>query len=245
MNYIIEFNPYINNDIDLSYLETIEKKIQNKISLTTKETNDFLSTIIYLARYKINPNLDNYDNKCDLAQSILYYYFNNLGCNIHPLTTQNTIVSNIIGHSFLTLELKVNDKIQTYLIDPTYIQFFRKEKCNKDNYYISPKHPDYILLTPDPGYFIKEEMKENASFLLTYGYIPLTEVTAQMYGDSFYNTKTGTNPINLKYQTIPGYVYINAFTKGNEQLSKTEEELINKNLSIIPFQEITSKEKKR
>lgn len=111
MNYIINFNPYINLDINLLYLETIEKKIQNKISLTTKEANDFLSIIVYLTRCKINPNLDNYDNKCDLAQSILYYYFKNLECNIHPLTTQNTIHPNIVGHSFLTLELKVNDKI--------------------------------------------------------------------------------------------------------------------------------------
>lgn len=245
MNYIIEFKPYTNNDTNLPYLENIEKKIQNKISITNQEIFDFLNTIIYLTRYKINYNLDNYDNKCDLAQSILYYYFNNLGCNVHPLTTQNTITNNIVGHSFLTLELQVDNKSQFYLIDPTYIQFFRKEKCNKDNYYISPKYPDYILLTPDPGFFIKEEMKEQASFLLNHRYILLNEATAQMYGDSFYNTKTGTNPTNLKYQTIPGFVYLNAFTKGHVKLSNKEEELIAKNISITPFQESTNKGKKR
>lgn len=87
-------------------------------------------------------------------------------------------------------------------------------------------------------------MKERASFLLNYGYILLDENTAQMYGDSFYNTKTGINPINLKYQTIPGFVYINAFTKGHEKLSNKEEELITKNLSITPFQELTNKKKR-
>lgn len=122
--------------------------------------------------------------------------------------------------------------------------FSKKEKCNKDNYYISPKYPDHILLTPDPGFFIKEEMKEHASFLLNYGYILLEENTAKMYGDSFYNTKTGINPNNLKYQIIPGFVYINAFTKGYEQLSKKEEELIDKNLYIISFQELTNKKKR-
>lgn len=215
------------------------------MSITSKEANDFLSIVIYLTRYKINPNIDNYDNKCDLAQSILYYYLNNLDCEVHPLTTQNTITNNIVGHSFLTLKLQVDNQIHSYLIDPTYIQFFKKEKCNKDNYYINPKYPDYILLTPDPGFFIKEEMKENAIFLLNHGYILLNETTAQMYGDSFYNTKTGTNPSNLKYQTIPGFVYLNAFTKGHVKLSNKEEALIAKNLSITPFQELTNKEKKR
>lgn len=60
MNYIIEFNPYTNPNIDLQYLENIEKKIQNKMSITSKEANDFLSIVIYLTRYKINPNIDNY-----------------------------------------------------------------------------------------------------------------------------------------------------------------------------------------
>lgn len=236
MNYIIEFTPHIENNINYNYLSDIEYKIKNKISLTNEELNNFLNTIIYLTRYKIDPNLNNYDYKCDLAQSILYYYLKKLDCNIHPLSTQNSITSNITGHSFITLELLVNNKLTHYLLDPTYIQFFKHDKCTKNNYYIHPSYKDYILLTPDPGYFIQDNMKEQAKFLLNHGYIELTEPTAQMYGDSFYNTKTGPNTNNLKYQSIPGFIYLNSFTKNSTTLSKTEEELINQELYIPSFQ---------
>jgi len=244
MNYIINFNPYINNNIDIEYLSTIETKILNNESITNKELIYFLNTIIYLTRLKLNNNLDNFDNKCDLAQSILYYYFKNLNCNIHPSMTQNVITNNIIGHSFLTLELNVDNKLKYYLLDPTYIQFFKTDKCRTENYYISPNYPDYILLTPNPGFFIHQNMKEQAKKLLDNGYIELTEEIAKMYGDSFYNTKTGTNPKNLTFMSIPGEIYINSFLKGKEPLSKTEEELINLNLNI-PLAKHQTTNKKR
>lgn len=236
MNYIIDFNPYIANNLDNKYLSEIENKIQNKLSVTNEELSNFLKTIIYLTRYKINPNLDNYDYKCDLAQSILYYYFKNLNCNIHPLTTQDSITNNITGHSFLTLELLVDNKLQHYLLDPTYIQFFKKDKCTKENYYIHPSYPNHILLTPDPGFFIKDNMIDSTKFLLDNGYIELNEDTASMYGDSFYNTKTGITKMPITYQNIPGFIYLNSFTKGSTQLSKTEQDLINNDLFIPYFQ---------
>ena len=232
MNYIIEFTPHITYYIDIKYLSDIEHKITNKISITNEELTYFLDYIIYLTRYNINPSLDNYDFKCDLAQSILYYYLKNLNCNIHPLTTQNSITNNITGHSFITLELIVNNESKYYLLDPTYIQFFKINKCNKDAYFIHPIYKNHVLLTPDPGFFIQENMKENAKFLLNHGYIELNEKTAQMYGDSFYNTKTGNNPNPYKFNSIPGSIYLNAFTKGYTQLSKTEQELIDNNLNI-------------
>lgn len=245
MEYIINFNPHTITNINIYYLSNIENKIKNKISLTTEETNNLLNIIIFITRKNINPNFDNYDNKCDLAQSILYYYFKNLDCNIYPSMTQNSITNNIIGHSFLTLELNVNNQKKYYLLDPTYIQFFKKNKCTKENYYISPKFPDYIILTPDPGYFIKEEMKDACTHLLNYGYIELNEETAKMYGDSFYNTKSGTNPKTLKFETIPGKIYISSFIKGKEPISKTEEELINHNLHICPIMNLIKPNKTR
>lgn len=244
MEYIYNYTPYTTINIDFYYLSNIENKIKNNISISNEEATNFLNLIVFLTRQNINPNLDNYDNKCDLAQSMLYYYFKNLNCNIYPSMTQNVITNNIIGHSFLTLELLVNNKKIYYLLDPTYIQFFKKDKCTKNNYYISPKFPDYVLLTPDPGYFIKQEMKDKCTFLLNHGYIELTEETAKMYGDSFYNTKTGTNPNTLKYESIPGEIYINAFIKGKEALSKTEEELINSNLHITKISNIIQQSNK-
>lgn len=235
MNYITNFTPHIPNYIDEEYLSTIELKCINKESLSKEEINYLLSTIIYIVRYKINKNLDNYDYKCDLAQSILYYYFKNLNCNIYPSTTQNAITSSIIGHSFLTLEITVDNQTKYYLLDPTYIQFFKQSNCNKEKYYINPKYPDHILLTPDPGFFIQESMKQQCILLLNNGFIELTEDIAKMYGDSFYNTKTGTDPKTLTFQSIPGDIYLKSFIKGKEKLSKTTEELLEQNLYIKPF----------
>lgn len=226
MTYIQNFKPVIIENIDYSYLKEIEQKIIEKKSLNSGEQSYFLDVISYLTRVKINPNLNNYDYSCDLAQSILYHYLNNLNCKLYPAMTQNIISKEITGHSFLCLKLLVENKEQLYLLDPTYIQFFKQEKCSKDNYFISKKYNNKVLLTPDPGYFIQEHQKNNAEFLLNHGYINLTEETAKMYGDSFLNTKQGREVSNLKYESLPGNFYLEAFRKGNEKLSKTEEELL-------------------
>ena len=174
MNYIVDFDPINISDIDIVYYANIENKIINGESLTLKEVNDFLDIINYIVRSKINPNLDNYDNKCDLAISILYHYLKNLNSNVYSCVTHKSITESIVGHSFLTLQLFVDGKIKNYLIDPTYIQFFKKGKCSENNYYISTNYNNMILLTPDPGYFIKEEMKHHCIFLLNHGYMELT-----------------------------------------------------------------------
>ena len=245
MNYILDFNPVNINNINMEYCADVENKIVSRESLTQKEVNDFLDTINYIVRSKINPNLDNYDNKCDLAISMLYHYLKKLNCNVFSLTTQASITNSIIGHSFLTFQILVEGKIKNYLIDPTYIQFFKKDKCTHNNYYVSPMYQDIVLITPDPGFFIKNEMKDSCNFLLNHGYIELTEEMARMYGDSFYNTKTGVSYSNLTYQTIPGSVYINSFMKDNDYVSKTEKELEELDLNIKPFKEQLETIKKR
>lgn len=245
MNYIINFSPINISNINNIYYVEIENKIINKESLTQKEVNDFLDIINYIVRLKINPNLDNYDNKCDLAVSILYHYFKKLNCSVFSSTTQTSITNSITGHSFLTLQLFVDGKIQNYLLDPTYIQFFKKDKCTEGNFYTSPIYKDILLLTPDPGFFIKEEMKECCTYLLNHGHMELTEKNARMYGDSFYNTKTGISYSNKTYQTIPGSVYINSFMKCSDSVSKTEEELEEQGLNIKLFNENLETIKKR
>lgn len=233
MNYIIDFNPIVINNVNEEKISEIEYKIINNISISKEEIKYLLDYIIYLTRYKINSNLDNYENKCDLSQSMIYYYFQQLNCNIYPCMTQNVITSNIIGHSFLVISLLVDDKIENYLLDPTYIQFFTKEKCNNNKYFLNPNPPYNILITPDPGYFIKQEDLLIINNLINQGYETLTEDIARIYGDSFYNTKTGELEKNFK--SIPGNIYINAFLKGKESISKTITELEESNLLIEPI----------
>lgn len=239
MNYIIDFKPIVINDIDEEKISEIEYKITNNIFISKEEVKYLLDYVIYLTRYKINSNLDNYENKCDLAQSMLYYYFKELNCNIYPCMTQNVITNNIIGHSFLIINLLVNNQKVNYLVDPTYIQFFTKEKCSDNKYFINHNPPYNILITPDPGYFIKKEDIQLIKDLINKGYETLTEDIARIYGDSFYNTKTGESDKNFK--SISGNIYINAFLKGKENISKTIIELEENNLIIAPIY----KDKKR
>jgi len=231
MEYIIDFEYFVPTEIDTELLLNIENKIRNNCDLTEEEAKLFLNNLNYLVRYKINPNLMDYTFKCDLAQSILYYYLKDLGCNVILNSTQSAITKNIEGHNFLVLELNVLGQRTLFLLDPTYSQFFKREECSKENYLIIN---GMVVITPKPGYFIKEQEYEYAKYLLQHGNIELSEEAAMMYGDSFYNTKVGeyylknnTNTIN----SIPGSVYINAFTKNNCKVSKTREEL--KNMGVI------------
>lgn len=240
-NYIIDYKPFYVENIDYKYMAYIEDKILNKESITNEEANDFLATICFITRFKINKRLNNYDYKCDLAQSILCHYLKQLECFVHPVTTQETILPDVIEHSFTIIQLLVDGKLNSYLLDPTYIQFFRENNCIEEKYFYSPKEENYILVTPDPGYFIKDDEKEMASFLLNYGFINLNKDTARMYGDSFYNTKTGRVVNDISYNTMSGDIYLKAFLKGKEKLSKTQEELVSNKMNIPLFKDYSSR----
>ena len=236
MEYIVDFKPYQNRNINIDQCARIEEAIKENKSISLNDAEEFLRNISYLVRRSINPNMDNFDLKCDLAQAILGHYFNKINCRYAPCATHNVITSQIDGHSFVVITLNVEGEDKSFLLDPTYIQFFHKDKCQRDNYFVSPMYPDKVLLTPDAGFFIKEEDKEPVDFLLRYGYIELTEEYARIYGDSFLNTKTGTNPSTLRYQSMPGSIYIKSFLKGNEPLSKTEQGLKESNQLLETFQ---------
>ena len=236
MEYIVDFKPYQNGNINIDQCARIEEAIKENKSISLNDAEEFLRNISYLVRRSINPNMDNFDLKCDLAQAILGHYFNKINCRYAPCATHNVITSQIDGHSFIVITLNVEGEDKSFLLDPTYIQFFHKDKCQRDNYFVSPMYPDKVLLTPDAGFFIKEEDKEPVDFLLRYGYIELTEEYARIYGDSFLNTKTGTNPQNLRYQSMPGSIYIKSFLKGKEPLSKTEKDLKESNQLLETFQ---------
>jgi len=241
MAYITKFNPVILQDVDKLYISQIEQLIMNKESITPEEAEVFLDYACFALRQLLNPEMDNFRNKCDLAQSILYYYFRDLGCKVVPNSTLQTITNDIVGHNFLTLELIVDGQATIYLVDPTYIQFFDEYECSSDRFYVSPMYPDKILLTPDPGYFIDPRQKEIVNYLLDHGHIKMTDEIARVYGDSFFNTKVGVSLSNWKFNSIAGQIYINSFLKTSCHLSKTEEELQESALRLHPFNDLVKK----
>lgn len=225
MGYIIDFEPFEQVEIDNNYYEDIEKKISLNKSITQNDAENFFRTISYLTRKAINPNMDNFDNKCDLAQSILGHYLEEINCKVYNCATHTNISPTIDGHSFTMVTINVEGEERNYLLDPTYIQFFKKERCHKGRYLINPKDPTLPLLVPDPGYFIQEEDKDAAEFLLRYGYIEMTEDYAKMYGDSFYNADRRRRIDPYAYESLPGDMYISLFKKGKEKLSTSRDEL--------------------
>lgn len=237
MSYIVNFKPYKEDNINFEYYANIEQKVSAGQSISQNEAENYMRLLAYITRKKINQEMDNFDFKCDLAQSMIGHYLDEINCRYSPCSTQRAISDKATGHNFTTIFLNVEGEEKRYLFDPTYIQFFHTERCLNTNFLVSDLFPDKILLTPDPGFFIRIEDKEPAEFLLTNGYIELTPDYARMYGDSFLNTICGKNPKYLKYESIPGDIYCNAFTKGRETLSKTKEELELNSQRIVTFAE--------
>lgn len=226
MDYIVDFKPIIIEDLNIDKLTNIEEKLMNNIAVTEKEINYFLDTLNYLARKKINPSFDDYSYKCDLAQSILCNYLQKINCCIYPCTTQSAITNNIEGHNFTVAKFNIKDKgLTNILLDPTYIQFFKKENCQRNSYVFSPKIPQKVLITPNPGYFVKKEDLKKIQFLLDHGFAELNYDIARIYGDSFYNTKTGKKINDLAFQSIPGRIYINSFIHEKGKIYHSEEYL--------------------
>ena len=236
-DYIVKFNPFNTNEINNEYMANIESKILEGKSISNEEANYFFTIVSYLTRTIINPDLDNFDFKCDLAVSILCHYLRKLRCKIFLASTQNSILNNVVGHSFMVVQLFVDNEYKNYLLDPTYIQFFKRDKCKKDNFLYLPNNENYILLTPYPGYFLNEKDIDTIKPLLDYGFSLLTSDIARIYGDSFYNTKTGFTLNRRSLDSIDGEVYINSFIKSDERASKSEEELEQLNMNIPLFKD--------
>lgn len=228
--YIIEYNPKDIKPIDFNVLGQKEYKILNNEDLSEDEVNYFLTALAYRVRLGIGETL--YSpciNMCDISQAIICNYLNKLGVANHPCMTQNTIVSNITGHSFVTAQIKVNGKDKVYLIDPTYQQFLLKSECGKDKIFY---HDGQVLIKPSPGYYLKEEEYPIIENFISRGFSELTEEFAAIYGNSFYNTKLGRVPNPHEYKSMPGSIYIKTFTKGNEKLSMSNLELKEASLEI-------------
>ena len=239
MNKIINF--VINENIDdESRINEIEESLKNNNQLNNNDIESLLDYLSYIVRLKIadyeNANMLDYaySFKCDLAQSMICYYLESLGVKVNPVNT-NEVINGVVGHSLVLATFNTLEGSKAYLIDPTYIQFFTEEKCNDNNFVIIK---DIVCITPDPGYFVKRDSREGIILsLLNNGYISFDEDVAKVYGDSFYQTKTGVTLDKVKNNNASGSMYIKWFNDYNSKLSKTKEELEDMKLLIKPINE--------
>lgn len=234
MNKIINFK--INEQVkDDNIISQIEELSRSGTLLEIKNIEDLLKHLAYLVRKKIadyeGKEMYNfsYSNKCDLAQSMIYYYLRGLNIKVNSVNI-NEIISNVCGHSFVIATFKTRLGQKSFLIDPTYLQFFCKENCDVRKYVIIK---NIVCISPDPGYFVAKSNKKDVLLpLLENGYIELTEEVAKVYGDSFFQTKLGVQANLIKYNVTSGSNYIRWFKNISSCLSKTEEELSNMNLLV-------------
>lgn len=234
MDKIFNFTVNKNNNNNNIILE-IEEMCKSGIPLSMEAVDILLENLSYIVRKKIadyegvDINDFSFYYKCDLAQSIIYYYLNSIGINANPINT-NEVISGVIGHSFVIASLNTVLGEKLFLIDPTYIQFFNKDNCNINKFVIIKNQ---VCITPDPGFFIVENhAEETIKHLLENGYTELTEEVAKAYGDSFFQTKQGTNYNQIKNNTASGLNYIKWFNSCTANLSKNEDELCNMGLLI-------------
>lgn len=242
MKQVFDINLNEMSDADLSIISNIENKCINNTSLSKEEAFYFLSYI----SYKVRTMLSDYHNKkfeendfsgdCTNAQSMLKYYFDCLGIESIPVQT-NKIFFNTIQHSFIIVKLLVEGKIKSYIVDPTYNQFFNQEKCTDANYVIRDR---FVAKTPDPGYFILKESTSSQNTikkLLTYGFMEMNKENAEVYGNSFYYTQIGLSKEEYQVLKTLGSLYIKFFLGSKITVSKNEDLLKNNHLYLQPIRE--------
>lgn len=234
MDKIIDFD--INDNIeDSGRILEIEQLCKDNSLLDIESIELLLSNLSYIVRKKIadyegrDMHDYSYSNKCDLAQSMICYYLISLGIKVNPVNT-NEVIKDVCGHSLVIATFKTTLGEKTYLIDPTYLQFFCKENCNINKYVIIN---NIVCISPDPGYFVvKNNNSDVILSLLQNGYIEFDEEVAKVYGDSFFQTKQGTHLNLINNNVASGSNYIRWFNHYTSNLSKTKEELKDMGLLI-------------
>lgn len=229
------------DNVDLDIISNIEGKCINSESLTSSEIDYFLNYVVYQTRILLSSikNVDitnyNYNFMCDTAQSIIARYFDDLNISYKPVETQKAITENILGHSFLISDFVIDGINKSYIIDPTFNQFFGVDKCSESNFKVLN---GIMLKTPDLGYFalkMDNNVQNIVKNLLRSGFILLNEKNAKVYGDLFYKTNTGSvNYFNSKLE-MPGYVYIKGFKKSDAKLTYSNDDLRDMGISLEPI----------
>ena len=209
--------------VDDDYIENIVDKIKNKFELDDEEINYYLSSLLYELKLRLNKIAkdDSYKGLCSYAQCALHYTLEKLGVKHYMHRTLKTIDSDCTDHYFLIAEFNVMGEIKSYILDPTYRQFFVSETCYKN---------DGKLRNPGKYYLEHPEYKECVTELLRNGYILMKDDIIKMYGDSFYYNKIMPDGFNSE---LPLYVYKKLFKREDGVVAKEEDYLYS--IGLLPI----------
>lgn len=220
--FILDSEPVI-EDIDYNEVKKITDKYESEGYISLNEADLLLKWVVKGARDFISNlgfNIKNHslDGFCELAQVLTIYPLEKFGFKVTKNNAINCFDS-YINHSFgsVSLNIKDNDQIkeETFLIDATYRQFFKKDNCNIGMYYMNK--------TPSPGYFVIN--KVFAKEILKKGFIHLDEYTAKEYGEPFYKSS-----LELNEKPIKKIDYYKEIKESDENYSYNIEEIEEKEL---------------
>ena len=168
-------------------------KTQLQEGITLEQANVFIKWIVNktwknLSFLSLDIRSNSLNGFCELAQFISLYPLEELGLSV----TKNKAISCFdypFRHSFGTVDIPIdidgNITNYTFLIDPTYKQFFTAIRCNHGRYYAKDENTG-LMVAPDPGYFMKtQKEKDVCKQIVKNGYILLTEEAAKIYGEGF------------------------------------------------------------
>lgn len=230
MDSIFSVDVNMLDDENIDYIYLIEDKIKKGISLSNDEIFNFLNYTVFKTRKAIcdsfKKNMDEFDYRdtCNYAQAMLSYYFDDLGVYNIPICTSG-IFFNVIRHFFVVAYFLQDGEMVPYIVDPTYNQFFNRDKCSESRYVYKD---GTVRATPDPGYFISllnDDSKSEIVELLKCGFHKLDIDFAKVYGDSFNNTQIGISREEHNNLFVSGSSYVKFFLKIKNELTKTREEL--------------------
>ncbi len=219
MNYIYDIN---NNDIiiDNDYLSKIEEKIKLKKELQDDEIDYYLSVLLSEMKKRLD-NIsidDSYKGLCSYAQCALHYHLEKLDVKHYMHRTIKTIDKDCTDHYFLIADFNIMGEVKSYILDPTYRQFFIKDICLKDD-----------VRNPGKYYLNHQEYESIITDFLKKGYILIEDNILKMYGDSFYYSKK--MPEGFKSE-LPLYIYEKLFKKEDGVIAKDEDYL--SSLGLLP-----------
>ena len=176
----------IMDNVDLDIINSIEEKCFKGESLSQNELDYYLNYVVYQTRkiLALNRQKDinsyNFNFMCDLAQSIIARYFEKLKISYKPVETGKAITSDILGHSFLIADFNLDDDNKSYIIDPTYNQFFDVSKCAENNF--------KVIVKMDYGQG-------------TFSIIPCSDLTTEEFTSKTYSQSVSLNLYNVyEYQ---------------------------------------------
>lgn len=210
-------------EVDIELVSYLENKIINGELLNEEESFYFLSYVVFKVRCLLSDYMNedvrknSFRNMCNRAQAMLKYYFDSLGLKNIPVQT-NKIFFNVIQHSFVIVYLPTENGIVSYIVDPTYNQFFG----TGEDYFVFSG--EYIRKTPSPGYLVAFD-SDIIQNVLRFGFVRLDKDSAKEYGDSFYLTQIGITKKEHDNLFVSGNSYIKFFEKSDVQVNKSVSDL--------------------